>query len=144
MRVEASIEIDAPVEDVWGRVSDPSCYAQFMEGVRFAPVEGEPTTGPRARFNVWMQVGSAEIGGLIEVTEWDPPGELAWTSISGLEQRGRWRVRAADDGSWVWWRLSYQAPGGILALISDRVARPQVRGHMRRSLAGLKRFIEEG
>ena len=40
-----------------------------------------------------MHVGSADVGGLIEVVEYHPPGDLAWTSITGIDQRGRWRLR---------------------------------------------------
>ena len=43
-----------------------------------------------------MRVGSADIGGLIEVVECDPAADLAWTSITGIDQRGRWRLREAD------------------------------------------------
>ena len=46
-----------------------------------------------------MQVGSAEVGGLIEVVEYEAPRDLAWTSVIGIDQRGRWRVRVQEDGS---------------------------------------------
>ena len=46
-----------------------------------------------------MRVGSAEIGGLIEIVEFDEPGDMAWTSITGIDQRARWRLREADDGA---------------------------------------------
>ena len=36
---------------------------------------------------------SAEIGGLVEVVEYDEPRDLAWTSVTGIDQRGRWRLR---------------------------------------------------
>ena len=29
----------------------------------------------------------------MEVVEWDPPHELAWTNITGIDQRGRWILR---------------------------------------------------
>src|SRR5919106_6777679 len=122
MRVEARIRIAVPREKVWEYVSDPARYPEFWQGARFWPVDGEPTVGLRARFNVWMQVRSAEVGGLIEVIEWDPPKELAWTSITGVDQRGRWRLRESNSDTMVWLRLSYQAPGGLLALIADRVS----------------------
>ena len=59
-----------------------------------------------------LRVGSAEVGGLIEVVEWDPPCELAWTSVTGLDQRGRWRLRELPgDRTRVELRLAYGVAG---------------------------------
>ena len=41
---------------------------------------------------------------------------MAWTSITGIDQRGRWRLREADDGrTQVELRLCY-SPGGLLGM----------------------------
>ena len=45
-----------------------------------------------------MRVGSADIGGLIEIVEFDEPADMAWHSITGIDHRVRWRLREADDG----------------------------------------------
>jgi uncharacterized membrane protein len=143
VRVEERIRVAAPREEVWLIISDPSGYPQFMEGVSFGTVEGEPPVGMRARYTLRMDVGSAEVGGVVEVTEWEPPHELAWTSITGIQQRGRWILReCGEDETDVTLRFSYQAPGGVLALIADRISAPMVRRNVRRSLDGLKRLIE--
>jgi hypothetical protein len=49
----------------------------------------------RARYRILLHVGSADVGGLIEVVEWSPIGDMAWSSVTGIDQRGRWRLRAA-------------------------------------------------
>ena len=51
----------------------------------------EPGVG--ARYSMRMHVGSADVGGLIEIVEYDEGRDLAWTSITGIDQRGRWRIR---------------------------------------------------
>jgi len=91
-----------------------------------------------------MRVGAAEVGGLIEVVEHDTPGDLAWTSITGIDQRFRWRLRDAgrDGATRVTMRLSYGAPGGLLAAVSDRLSASEVRGNLRRSLQRLKAEVE--
>lgn len=125
-------------------VSDPSGYQQFMEGVNFGMVEGEPPVGHRARYTLRMEVGSAEVGGIVEVTEWEPPHELAWTSITGIQQRGRWILRECGPGETdATLRFSYQAPGGLMAVVADRVSVRMVRRNVRRSLEGLKELIED-
>jgi acyl-CoA synthetase (AMP-forming)/AMP-acid ligase II/uncharacterized membrane protein len=143
MRVEEDICVDASPEDVWAIIEDPACYTQLVAGITRWDVEGRKEKGLGARYSMRMEVGSAQVGSLIEVVEFDPPGDLAWTSITGLDQRGRWRLREQDDGQTkVSLRLSYQAPGGLLGLISDRVSQPMVRGNLRESLKRLKREVE--
>ena len=145
MRVDESVRVAAPRDEVWLIVSDPSGYAQFMEGVNFGSIEGEPPVGHRARYTLRMEVGSAEVGGVVEVTEWEPPHELAWTSITGIQQRGRWMLKERGENETdVTLRFSYQAPGGFLALVADRFSVPMVRGNLRDSLKGLKHLLEDG
>jgi acyl-CoA synthetase (AMP-forming)/AMP-acid ligase II/uncharacterized membrane protein len=142
MRVEQSIVIDAGCDEVWELVSDPEFLGR-LPGVTRWDVEGRKKRGLGARYLMRMSVGSAQIGSLIEIVEWDPPRDLAWTSVMGIDQRGRWRVREQDDGTTkVTFRLSYQAPGGLLGTISDRVAAPIVRGNLKRSLEALKLEVE--
>ena len=143
MRVEESVTIEAPREKVWEWVADPSRADKFMSGVRYRVIEGEPTTGLRARYELRMKVRSAEVGGVVEVIEFDPPHEIAWTSITGIDQRGRWMLR--DEGgrrTKVTCRLSYQVPGGVMGLVADRIGSPLVRRNVRRSLGALKRMLE--
>jgi uncharacterized membrane protein len=91
-----------------------------------------------------FRVGSAEVGGLIEVVEWLPPSEMAWTSITGLDQRGRWRLREAPGGrTRVELRLAYGVAGsGLFGWLAERVAAPTVGGHLRQSLEQLERLVE--
>jgi uncharacterized membrane protein len=144
MRVEAKIDISAPVERVWEANSDPSRYLHFMSGVTRWEVVGDQDRGLGARYRMLMRVGSAEIGGLVEVVEWDEPCDWAWTSVTGLDQRGRWRLRTQPHGrTRVQFRLSYGVAGaGIGGWIAERLAAPQVQGHLRRTLQQLKRQVE--
>jgi carbon monoxide dehydrogenase subunit G len=144
MRLEESIEVAADREAVWDHVSAPERYDAFMAGISWDPVSGEPTTGPRARFNIAIEVGSIDLGGCVEFVEWDPPHELAWTSITGIDQRGRWILRDLGDRTGVTWRISYQVPGGVLALLASQLSRPVIRRDMRRSLSALKEIVEAG
>jgi carbon monoxide dehydrogenase subunit G len=144
MRVEESIRIAAPREAVWRHVSEPERYGEFMAGSSWAPVPGEPTSGPRARFEIAIEVRSIDLGGVVEVVEWDPPHELAWTNITGIDQRGRWILRQSDGATEATLRVSYQVPGGLLALVASQLGRPLIRGDVRRSLAALKDLVEGG
>ncbi|MBV9410569.1 MAG: hypothetical protein JO148_03155, partial [Acidimicrobiia bacterium] len=66
-----------------------------------------------------------------------------WTSVTGIDQRGRWRLReCGSDRTKVTLRLAYQAPGGLLGWIVDRIGVRDVRRNVRRSLDTLKDQIE--
>jgi uncharacterized membrane protein len=145
MRVNASVQLAAPIELVWGIVSNPERVLTFMSGVTRWEVEGEQRTGLGTRYRMLFRIGSAEVGGLIEVVEWDEPSELAWTSVTGLDQRGRWRLREMSDGRVrVEIRLAYGVAGsGIPGWIAERLAAPTVSGHLRRSLVQLRRIVEQ-
>jgi uncharacterized membrane protein len=144
MRASAKTQIAAPIDAVWKIVSDPTRALSFMSGVTRWEVVGEEPTGLGARYRMLLRVGSAEVGGLIEVVEFDAPSDLAWTSVTGVDQRGRFRLRRERNGrTRVELRLAYGVAGsGIFGLIAERIAAPIVRGHLRRSLQQLKRLVE--
>jgi uncharacterized membrane protein len=147
MRVGAEIEVDAPAEAIWAFVDDPSRYLHFMAGITRWEVAGEQASGLGARYRMLMHVGSAEVGGLVEVVEHDPARDMAWVSVVGIDQRGRWRLRERRAGALpvtkVELRLSYGVAGsGIFGWLAEHVAAPTVRGNLRRSLQQLKRQVE--
>lgn len=145
MRVQAAIDVAAPPALVWGFVTDPTRYLHFMHGITRWEVASEQARGCGARYRTLMRVGSAEVGGLIEIVEHEQPRDLAWTSITGIDQRGRWRLRERADGvrTHVELRLQYGVAGaGLLGWVAERVAAPAVRENLRRSLRELRRQAE--
>jgi uncharacterized membrane protein len=144
MRVGATTHIAAPMERVWTMVSDPERVLSFMSGVTRWEVLSDHPAGLGARYRMLFRVGAAEVGGLIEVVEWNEPCELAWTSVTGLDQRGRWRLRAAPGGrTRVELRLAYGVAGsGISGWLAEMIAAPTVSRHIRRTLEQLKREVE--
>jgi acyl-CoA synthetase (AMP-forming)/AMP-acid ligase II/carbon monoxide dehydrogenase subunit G len=143
MRVERHIVIGAPPEAVWDVITDPECYMRTLVGFTRFDVEGQKQHGLGARYSMRMHVGSAEVGGLVEVVEFDSPRDMAWTSVMGLDHRVRWRLREQDDGSTkVTFRLSYQSPGALLGTVVDYVSAPMVATNLRESLERLKEEIE--
>jgi uncharacterized membrane protein len=144
VRVSASTQVIAPIDRVWSIVSDPARALSFMSGVTRWEVEGERRTGLGARYRVLLRIGAAEIGGLIEMVEWDEPSEIAWSSVMGIDQRGRWRLRELPRGrTRVELRMAYGVAGaGLSGWLAERLAAPTISAQLRRSLAQLKRLVE--
>lgn len=144
MRVARAMHVPAPIELVWATISDPERALDFMHGITRWEVAGDQRQGLGARYRMLFRIGSAEVGGLVEVVEWAPPCELAWTSVTGIDQRGRWRLREASGGrTRVEFRLAYGVAGsGLWGWLAERVAAPAVGEHARRSLEQLRRLVE--
>ncbi|HEY5428873.1 MAG TPA: SRPBCC family protein [Solirubrobacteraceae bacterium] len=144
MRASAQTVIGAPIDTVWAFVSDPEQALRFMSGVTRWEVESEAPTGIGARYRMLLRVGSAEVGGLIEIVEWDPPRELAWTSITGVDQRGRWRLRPMSEGrTRVEIRLAAGVAGsGVAGWLAERIAQPGIGSHLRATVTQLSRLVE--
>ena len=144
MRLNESIEIAAPPKLVWEYITEPSNALHYMSGVTRWEVVGEQRTGLGARYRMLIQVGSAEVGGLIEVVEFSNERDMAWSSVTGVDQRGRWRLRALGlERTRVELRFAYGVAGsGIVGYISEHVAAPGLSRHLRRSLQQLKRQAE--
>ena len=145
MRLNESIVVSAPPKLVWDYIAEPANDLHFMSGITRWEVEGDQRTGLGARYRMLMRVGSAEVGGLVEVVEFSEPRDMAWISVTGVDQRGRWRLRA---------RRRRPHPGRAALRLRRRRRRdhrarspsgsPRRRSarHLRRSLQQLKRQVE--
>ena len=143
MRVERRCVINADRDAVWKIVSDPDCYPSFMTNLERWEITSDQRTGVGARYTVHWKIGSVPIGGVVEVSEFDPAHDLAWIGVSGVSQRGRFRIRDNGDGRTnVIFRLAYESAGNLLGLIADRVAARQVGRNMSETLKNLKRMVE--
>jgi uncharacterized membrane protein len=145
VRIEQKVTVDAPRHLVWEYVTEPANYPVFIDGLTRWDVAGDRHTGLGARYRMLIRVGAADVGGLIEIVEWRPDGDMAWSSVTGVDQRGRWRLRElAEDRTRVIFRFQYGvAGGGITALIAERVAAISLNRRFRVSLLNLKRAVEE-
>ena len=144
MRLNESIVVAARPQLVWDYIADPANALHFMSGITRWEVEGETRIGLGARYRMLMRVGSAEMGGLVEIVEFSEPLDMAWSSVTGVDQRGRWRLRKAGGGrTRVEFRFAYGVAGaGLIGYVSERVAAPSVRRHLRESVVQLKREVE--
>jgi uncharacterized membrane protein len=145
VRIEQKVTVDAPRHLVWEYVTEPANYLVFIDGLTRWEVAGDRHAGLGARYRMLIRVGAADVGGLIEIVEWQPEGDMAWSSVTGVDQRGRWRLRELDeDRTRVTFRFQYGvAGGGIPGLIAERVAAISLNRRFRLSLLNLKRDVEE-
>jgi len=143
MRVERHLVVKSDRHAVWALLSDPDRYPEFMPSLERWDTVTEGPAALGSRFTVHWKIGAAPVGGVIELVEFDAARDLAWLSITGVSQRGRFRLRdAGPGGTKITFRLSYQSPGGLLGLLADRIASRQVGATLSSSLENLRELVE--
>jgi uncharacterized membrane protein len=144
VRIEQKVTVEAPRHLIWEYVTEPANYPVFIDGMTRWEVAGDRHKGLGARYRMLIRVGAADVGGLIEIVEWQPEGDMAWSSVTGVDQRGRWRLREHADGrTRVTFRFAYGvAGGGVFGLIAERVAAGPLRRRFRQSLLTVKGAVE--
>lgn len=134
--------IDRPTSEVFAVISDPGRLAEFFAGLtRWIPLT-EQTQGVGARFRVLMKVGSVEAGGVAQITEWDPERIIAWEGVSGVRQRGAWRLRPLTGGTEVRLELEFDVGGWVIGRLVDRLVARIVGRNLVATLRGLRRILE--
>jgi uncharacterized membrane protein len=142
MRVERRVTVNADRDTVWKVLSDPHRYPSFLPHLERWETLTEGPVRVGARYTVLWKIGSIPVGGVVEVVEFDKARDLAWISITGVTQRGRFRLRDAGPGrSRVTFRLAYYSEGGLIGLVADRVAAFWVGRSLDASLKNLRRLV---
>jgi uncharacterized membrane protein len=142
MRIEESIEVDAPTDRVWQLIQDPAALTDLDDGLSIEADPETPKGGLHARYRVLWRVGPVPVGTDVEIVELTPGRELAWTSLTGLDHRFRFRLRELDGGrARLVLRFGYNS-AGPLGLLADLVAYGRVRATLRRLLAAVKSEAE--
>jgi len=144
MRIHESIDVGAPAAAVWDVITDPVQLLYVLHNSTLWEPVDDPRGGIGARYRTRMRVGSAEVGGLVEVVEWDPGRDLAWTSVTGVDQRGRWRLRERVPGrTHVELRFAGGVAGaGLGGWLAEQVAARYIADNTRRSVVLLKQYVE--
>lgn len=143
MRVERQITVNADRDTVWRVLSDPDSFRSLLPHLRRWETLTAGPPGVGSRYTVLWKIGSVPVGGIAEVVEFDPGRDLAWVNVTGVTQRGRFRLRD-DRGNRtrVTFRLAYHSDGGLLGLIADRVAAYWVGRSLTESLQNLRRLVD--
>lgn len=147
MRARATIDVNAPAAAVWEAMIDPVRAIHVLHNVtRWEPERAgqDEAPGLGTRYRMLMRIRSAEVGGTVEVVEWDLHRDLAWTSVTGVDQRGRLRLRERVPGrTHVELRFAGGvAGGGLGGWIAEQVAQPAIAANLRASVVLLKQHVE--
>jgi uncharacterized membrane protein len=134
--VEHSIHIAAAPEQVFDLFNDPDTFVDIIGHLQDADRQGDTVE--------WVAQGplGVKLSGEAQIVEEERPSALTWASTGGaLDVRGSARFEPEDDGTRLWYSLSYDLPGGAAAK-AVAGALGDAEGEVRRTLERLKALAE--
>jgi uncharacterized membrane protein len=140
--VQETVDIAAPIEEVFAVISDPERSPEWSaEVIEVRDVSDEPVQ----EGTTWLQV--VRIAGRpanlqCRIVELRPPYEGV-VQISG-DQQGRIRTRceATEEGTHVTQEIDFVPPGGILGRVAGGLIGPAVKHELRRTLQRMRETLE--
>lgn len=140
--VEHSVEIAAPVDEVFAFVDDHTKTRTWMYGLdRIEPV-GDQTRGVGAEYDGVMKIG-VPLKSRIRCTVWEENRRIELTSVKGIKNTQRWTFTAIDEGrtrvdAWI----SYSLPGGPAGATMGAAVKPLIGVAVRNTSESLVRAVE--
>lgn len=142
VEVEKSIDIAAPLEQVFEAFAHYESFPQYMPNVHEIQVRGDGTSrwsvaGPAGQTLTWDAL----------TTRLEPNRLIAWRSLPGsaVEHAGFVRFEPRPDGSTrVLLAISYTPPGGPLGQAVARIMGPDPGAELDKDLMRMKVFLESG
>ena len=138
-RIEDSVIIEAPVDAVFGYVSDWRRWSDWFDGLSGVRPTSEVTRGSGARYRYSVRVMG--FPAMVETEVRDFVEGRSWTGVGtgGLPHRTHWLFEAQDQSTRFTYTLEYRVPVPLLGAALDAlVVRREWRGILRRSLSNVR------
>jgi uncharacterized membrane protein len=132
-RVETSIEVSLPVEDVYAQWTDFESFPQFMEGIK------RVDTIDHRRLRWHAEIGGKDKSWEAEVTDQVPNRRIAWRSTSGAPSNGTVSFDDLNGRTRVRLVLEYE-PEGAFEEIGSKIG--AVSARVQADLRRFREFVE--
>jgi uncharacterized protein YndB with AHSA1/START domain len=145
MRVEGSVDIAAPPENIWPFMTDPDKIRQWCTPLQKFEFIGEQRSGVGTRFYCEERAGGRLMKLHFKVTECVENERVAGSMTSGdflKKNDQQWVVAATASGSRFTLTGDVGLPYGIIGKILGLFARRQSGKTVKKMLANLKRLSE--
>lgn len=141
-RITVSIDIAAPLEEVWSHAADLPSHTEWMADAESISFEGHQTSGVGTRMRVETVVGPLRTTDVMEVTEWSEPHTIGVRHSGMVAGEGRFRLSRIAGGTRFTWTEELTFPPAMGGPVGAAAARPVLAWVWRRNLEGLKRRVE--
>lgn len=140
--VETLIVIDAPIEPVWGQISDIRSQPRWMADMKSVRLTTADPLGVGSRGVAIVRILGISVRDPVTITAFDPPRHFAVEHEGRFKGRGVIRLEAGADGSTTIVRWAETITPPVLPWLGAAMLRP-ILGHVfQTDLARLKAIIE--
>ena len=118
--IEHSEIVNAPPEKVFELLRRVEDFAEYSDLIRSIDVLGEN------RYRWHVRAVGMDWAFDVMVTDIEPPHVLAWESLDGVKNQGRYRLREVPEGTEVALTLSYEIRNRLMEKAVNKAAKPLV------------------
>lgn len=141
--VVVSVEIQAPLEEVWREAADLASHAEWMADAESIEFLSDSTSGVGTRMAVETKVGPLTTTDIIEVTEWTESKTIGVLHSGVVTGTGAFELEPIDENRTRFtWTEQLDLPWFFGGPIGAVVARPIFGWIWRRNLERLKARLE--
>lgn len=139
--------IRAPIDQVFGHISDPRTYPQWWPvypKVEVLPDAQPPNVGSKARLTVRSFLGY-RLNLLTEITESIPPKRLNTSTRGDLDGTGLWELDQSGDvttATWTWIVESHHPLVNLLEPVAKKLFEWSHNDASAKGHRGLKKLLE--
>ena len=135
--IEVSIEVPAPIDDVWADLARLETHSEWMRDAEAIEFLTEQRTGAGTRIRVPTRIGPLTTVDVIEFTAWEPPNRMAISHTGKFTGIGEIAFSPAGDATRVTWREAVRFPLTFGGPVGEFVAAPILRWVWRTNLKRL-------
>jgi uncharacterized membrane protein len=141
-RIEASVVINRPIEDVFAVIADYDQHAQWRSELISAQITSPGPIGPGSTYSYNLRVMGRPIESSGEIVTFSPPDAVAWKSTSGpFPMSGSTHLEQTAEGVRVTEVIEAE-PGGFFKLAQPVLLSKQ-KSQMESDLKKLKQLLEQ-
>ncbi|NIO68996.1 MAG: hypothetical protein GTN71_08160 [Anaerolineae bacterium] len=142
IKIEQSVVINRPVEEVFAFVTDYETHQQWQSGIVEAKVTSEGPLGVGSQYTYVMQMLGRRLETAGEITEHEPPSKHGWKATSGPFPvfQGAFLFEAVNGSTKVT-MVGEAEPGGFFKL-AEPIALRMTQRQLETSLSNLKDLLE--
>ena len=140
-RLEASITIHRPIEEVFAYVVDPNTAAKWQGSVVEAALTSDGPIGVGSTYRYVIQVMGRRLDTRSQITVYEPPKKFAWKGTSGpFPLSGAFACESVEGDSRATQTLDAE-PGGFFKIAEPLLMRQQ-QTQLENDLKKLKELLE--
>jgi carbon monoxide dehydrogenase subunit G len=141
-KIEKSILINRPQQEVFDYLTDPAKSAEWQSGVNSSEWTSDDPPGVGSTRRTSARLLGRKIDTEVEITEWDPPNRVSSKVVSGpVPAEFTQTFEAQGDGTLL--SFTAQAEIGGFFKLAEGLAGRQLEKQMETNLSTLKLMLEE-